>query len=290
MSSDDYPVIFVTGASSGIGLALVKQLKTLPYRIVATAREASLPLITDAGIVDSDAVMVRALDLNRVRDYQELFSEIERVWDGVDILVNNAGVAYRSALEQISDQEELAQLQVNYLGAMSVIREVLPSMRRKRAGRIINISSVGGMMAMPTMGSYSASKFALEGASEALWYELKPWNISVSLIQPGFINSNSFKRVILSSGAKRALESDGPYAIYYREMSTFIERLMNGATATPEGVAAKIITVAKMRDPPLRVPATLDAHLFAILRRLLPRRIYHAILYRGLPGIKGWGR
>ena len=92
---------------------------------------------------------------------------------------------YRAVLEHVSDAERVAQMDVNYLAPMDLIRLVLPRMREKHAGRILNVSSVGGMMAMPTMAVYSASKFALEGATEALYYEVRPWNIRVSLIQPG---------------------------------------------------------------------------------------------------------
>jgi len=94
--------------------------------------------------------------------------------------------------------DEQLQMQTNYFGPLALIRDLLPSMREKGRGKIINVSSVSGMIAMPTMASYSASKHALKGASEALWYEMKPYGINVSLIQPGFIKSNSFHNVYFS--------------------------------------------------------------------------------------------
>jgi short-subunit dehydrogenase len=163
-------------------------------------------------------------------------------------------------------------------------------MRKNRWGRIVNLSSVGGMMAMPTMGSYRASKFALEGASEALWYELKPWNIKVVLVQPGFVHSNSFRGVYWSDKAKACMERDDGYAVYYRTMGTFIEGLMNRAVATPNSIAAKIVHAMELENPRLRIPATIDAYFFYILRRILPRQLYHWILFRNLPSIEEWGK
>ncbi len=145
------------------------------------------------------------------------------------------------------------------------------------------------MMAMPTMGSYSASKFALEGASEALWYELSPWNIRVSLVQPGFIHSNSFRHVYVSHRAKESVEGCDEFSAMYTSMNRFIERLMDRAVATSESVADTIISVMEDNSPPLRVPATFDATFFALLRRVMPRRVYHWLLKRNLPEIHSWG-
>jgi short-subunit dehydrogenase len=101
-------------------------------------------------------------------------------------------------VEHADIDERHAQHEVNYHGPMELVRLVLPTMREKRRGRIINVSSVSGMVAMPTMASYAASKFALEGATEALWYEVRPFKIRVSLVQPGFIRSSSFQNTRLT--------------------------------------------------------------------------------------------
>jgi NAD(P)-dependent dehydrogenase (short-subunit alcohol dehydrogenase family) len=285
------PVILVTGCSSGIGLALIQQLsgRLDDYRVVATARTSSLPKIEAAGIAPSEDLRLRPLDVTSADERMDLISEIERDWGGVDILINNAGISYRSVVEHLTEQDEHLQFSTNYFGPTHLIRLCLPGMRKKRAGRIINVSSVGGMMAMPTMGAYSASKFALEGISEALYYEMRPWNIKVSLLQPGFVRSNSFKHVYVSEQARQAVQDSGTYANYYWHMSRFIARLMNSSKATPERVAAKIMQVMERPNPPLRVPASLDARFFTLMTRLIPRQIYHAILYRNLPGIKTWG-
>jgi NAD(P)-dependent dehydrogenase (short-subunit alcohol dehydrogenase family) len=164
-----------------------------------TARAESLSRFAEAGIVESARVLLRPLDVTADDERRALIDEIENRCGGVDALINNAGVAYRSVVEHVTEQERLEQMGINFRSPMEMARLVLPSMRRKRAGRIINVSSVGGMMAMPTMSVYSASKFALEGATEALYYEVRPWNIRVSLIEPGFIHSTSFQKVHYTS-------------------------------------------------------------------------------------------
>ncbi|MGY8676026.1 MAG: SDR family NAD(P)-dependent oxidoreductase [Verrucomicrobiia bacterium] len=147
------------------------------------------------------------------------------------------------------------------------------------------------MLALPTMSVYSASKFALEGASEGLWYELRPWNIHVSLVQPGFINSDGFEHVRLTPRGRIASErNDADYHAHYEHMGDFVSKYMRRTNATSESVANKIFDTIRADKPPLRVPATIDARLFSLLRRVLPRRIYHSFLYRCLPKIAKWGR
>lgn len=173
---------------------------------------------------------------------------------------------------------------------MALIQLVLPYMRQRRFGHIINVSSVGGMTAMPTMGAYSASKFALEGASESLWYELRPWGVFVSLVRPGFINSDGFKKVQFTEEGVAALsDPTNPYHQHYLNMGDLVSALMQLTFHTPADVAETIVRLIGHRNPPLRVPGTWDALIFDLLRRLLPARIYHRLLYAGLPRIWEWG-
>lgn len=288
MSDDRHPVVLVTGASSGVGLALARKLWNSSYRVILTARTNSIETLRRVPFQESPRLWIRELDVTEEDQRRKLITEIEERWGGVDILVNNAGVAYRSVVEHMTDEDEKRQMRVNYFGPMGLARLVTPSMRRKKSGRIINVSSVGGMMAMPTMGSYSASKFALEGASEALWYELRPWGISVTLVEPGFIHSNAFRKVLLTDAGRHSLDAGDDYSVYYRSMTQFIERIMEKAWATPESVADTILDVMQRRNPPLRVSATIDAMFFSLLRRMLPRAVYHQVLYRNLPQIKHW--
>ncbi len=282
--------VLLTGASTGLGLAIARQLLACNYRVILTARASSLGRFADAGIVEGERVWLRPLDVTSSEQRRAIVEEAEENWGGVDVLINNAGVSYRAVVEHVTEQERITQMDINFRSPMNLARLVLPGMRDKGCGRILNISSVGGMMAMPTMAVYSASKFALEGATEALWYEVRPWGIDVSLIQPGFINSSGFRNVRFTELSGWANQNKGaPYAAHYRNMTTFIESLMGRVRATPDRVARVVVKTMRRRVPPLRVQATADARMFTLLRRVLPRRTYHWLLYRNLPKVRRWG-
>ncbi len=289
MSSSPLTVL-VTGASTGLGLALTKQLLPLKeYRLILTARKSSLARFADEGIEENEQVWLRPLDVTLADERKAIVDEAEEHWGGVDVLINNAGIAYRAVVEHVTEEDRLRQMDINFRSPMELVRLILPSMRAKRQGRIINVSSAAGMMAMPTMAVYSASKFALEGATEALYYEAKPWGIKVTLLQPGFINSSSFQNTRFTDSSCKSLE-DGTdaYSSYYRFMGPFIERIMRWTWATPEKVAAKLVRIIRQKNPPLRVQATPDVLFFSMLRRFLPQRLYHSILYYNLPHIRDW--
>lgn len=282
------PVVLVTGCGSGIGLALTELLYHEPhYRVIATARENSLAILREK-FPETDRFWIRALDVTNPAERTALIDEITREWRGVNILVNNAGVSYRAVVEHMNADEEQHQFDTNYFGPVGLIRGVLPHMRKLGRGKIINVSSVSGMLAMPTMGSYSASKYALEGISEALWYEVRPLGINVSLIQPGFVRSKSFLKVQYStqSGPEHGL--DGLYADYYQHMTPFIERLMGLSFTTPAMVARRILRTIQTENPSLWIPATLDAKIFYYLRRFVPRRILLELLFVALPRVRHW--
>ncbi len=286
------PVILVTGVSSGIGLALARLLwSNIHYRVVITARKKSLERLAGEVFHNSDRFWLRPLDITSSIERQKLVEEINREWGAVNILVNNAGISYRAVMEHMDDASEFKQMDTNYLGPMALIRLILPGMRRMGRGKIINVSSVSGMLAMPTMGSYSASKYALEGATESLWYELKPLGIGVSLIQLGFINSNSFRNVYLTDASRSCeLGTHAAYCDYYESMTPFVEKMMKWSRTTPEQVAGCILRIIKQENPPLRVPVTLDAIAFHFLRRFLPRRFFHNFLFWMLPNSKNWAK
>ena len=288
--ADNLPVVLVTGASAGLGLAIARQLSVLPYRLILTAREGSLTRFAAAGVTVSDRIHLLTLDVSDAAQREAIVREAERRWGGVDILINNAGIAYRAVAEHWDDAAWRDIMEVDVRAPLDLARLVLPGMRAKRAGRILNVSSVGGMMAMPTMSLYSAAKFALEGASESLWYEVRPWGVHVSLIEPGFIRSDSFRNTRFTRRSfAAAMDHHDPYHAHYQYMASFIERMMERTVATPEKVSACVVRTLRKANPPLRVYATPDAHLFALLRRLLPRGMYHWVLYRALPDVRRWG-
>ena len=282
--------VLITGASTGLGLAIARALSKTEYRVFLTARPNSLPRFDIHEVRESDHVRIRPLDVTSAEQRAAIVEEAERDWGGIDMLINNAGITYRAVVEHVTEEERIAQMDVNFRSPMELIRLVLPGMRKKGAGRIITVSSVGGMMAMPTMAAYSASKFALEGAHESLWYEVRPWGIKVSLVQPGFIDSDGFQKVRHTPKSDRSKhELADPYHEHYVNMAPFIERLMKSSRATPDSVARVVLKTMRRRNPPLRVPATFDAFAFSVLRRILPRNSYHWILYRMLPKVDTWG-
>jgi NAD(P)-dependent dehydrogenase (short-subunit alcohol dehydrogenase family) len=282
--------VLITGASTGLGLAIARALTKTEYRVYLTSRSNSLPRFGIHEVRESDHVRIRPLDVTSAEQRAAIVEEAERDWGGIDMLINNAGITYRAVVEHVTEEERIAQMDVNFRSPMELIRLVLPGMRKKSAGRIITMSSVGGMMAMPTMAAYSASKFALEGAHESLWYEVRPWGIKVSLVQPGFIDSDGFQRVRYTPKSDRsAHELADPYHEHYVNMAPFIARLMKSSRATPDSVARVVLRTMRRRNPPLRVPATFDAFAFSLLRRILPRNAYHRLLYRMLPNVDTWG-
>lgn len=284
-------VVLLTGASTGLGLAVARLLLARPeYHLVLSARRRSLGRFAEQGIVESERVWIRPLDVTSPAERQRVVEEIDARLGGVDALINNAGISYRSVLEHVSNEERRHQMLVNYDGPLALCRLVLPAMRRKRAGRIIQISSAGGFMAMPTMGIYAASKFALEGASEALYYEVRPFGVKISLVQPGFINSDGFERVLLSGASETAIDDpQDPYHAHYHFMSGFVARVMRSTPSRPRSVARTVVRTLRARHPKLRVMGTWDTHLLYLMRRALPQRVYHELLFRLLPGVRRWG-
>ena len=282
-------VIIITGCGSGIGLELARKLyRREDLNVVATARTKSLEQLKKT-FTESDRFLMRELDITSDDNIYSLIHEITMLFGRVDAVINNAAVCFRAVIEHMDVESEMLQLKTNYLGPMSLIRAVLPIMREQRAGLVINVSSVSGMLAMPTMGSYSASKHALDGATEALWYEARPFGIRVNLVQLGFVNSNAFKRVVLTNKAQLSVALGGPHSEYYRSMTPMIEKLMAFSFYPSNKIAAKIIKLIDKPRERLLLSLTPDAVIFGIMRKIIPAFIFNRFLYLLLPGSMKWG-
>lgn len=189
MSTSGAPVALVTGGSSGIGRATALLLARSGYRVFATVRSAAKG---DALRADAAGLPVEILQLDLVDEAgaHAVVQEVLRRAGRIDVLVNNAGYAKLGAVEDLPRDDLRHQFEVNVFGAMQLAREVVPTMRAQRAGRIVNVSSLAGKMSVPFMGAYCASKYALEAFSDALRTELKPAGIRVALVEPGPVATN----------------------------------------------------------------------------------------------------
>lgn len=285
-------VVLLTGASAGLGFTLARKLAAdTNYITVLTARSSSCSRFKNDPLFAAENIWLRDLDLIDHRQIAKVVGEIEEKLGGIDILINNAGISEHSTVEDSSDSSRQRLLDVNYLAPFELIAQALPSMRRKGFGKIINVSSVGGFMAAPTMSAYCASKFALEAASESLWYEMKPWGISITLIVPGFINSTGYLNTKdTTHGRNSAKDCYSAYFEHYRGMKRLIETQMNNCSATNESVTNRILQVMKSDNPPLRVHVTTESLKFYWMRKLLPPRMYLLVIYSFLPGIRRWGK
>lgn len=283
------PVVIVTGCGSGIGYELARNLYDQDkYLVIATSRGHHVGRLKSE-FPDKADFKIKELDILNEENIYRLVHDICSEWGRVDVIVNNAAVCFRGVVEHMDSEAELLQLKTNYLGPMALIRAVLPIMREQRSGQIINISSVSGILAMPTMASYSASKHALQGATEALWYETKPFGINVNLVELGFVNSESVHNVLLSNKARLSTVINGPHSEYYKSMTPFIESLMKLSYTSPQKIAERIIKTIERRPGWLRVFATPDVWLFDIMRRLIPSLLLNRILFWFLPGSVKWG-
>jgi NAD(P)-dependent dehydrogenase (short-subunit alcohol dehydrogenase family) len=183
MPSHSSDVWFITGCSTGFGRELAKLVISRGYRAVVTARD--LNKIRDLAAGHEGRVLPLQLDVTSAAEVAEAVRKAEAAFSSIDVLVNNAGYGYLGAVEESDESEVRAMFEANFFGLARMIRQVLPGMRRRRRGSIVNISSIGGLVGFPGVGYYNATKFAVEGLSEALAKELAPLGIKVLVVEPG---------------------------------------------------------------------------------------------------------
>ncbi|PTT87501.1 short-chain dehydrogenase/reductase, partial [Pelomonas sp. HMWF004] len=174
------PVWFITGCSTGFGLELAKQAIEHGYRTVMTARSPSAL----EGYGATDKVLVLELDVTQPAQVAAAVKAVEARFGGIDVLVNNAGIGYFAAIEEGEEAEVRKMFDVNVFGLSRMTQAVLPGMRQRRSGCIVNVASLGGLRGMPALGQYCATKFAVEGLSEALRQEVEPLGIRVMVVEP----------------------------------------------------------------------------------------------------------
>ncbi|CAM3567338.1 short-chain dehydrogenase/reductase [Rouxiella silvae] len=176
-------IIFITGVSSGFGRALAQEALNDGHRVVGTVRSESARKEFEA--LDPARAFARILDVTDFAAIDNIVAEVEASVGPVDVLVNNAGYGHEGVMEESALEEMKRQFDVNVFGAVAMIKALLPFMRQRRRGHILNITSMGGFITMPGIAYYCGSKFALEGISEVLVKELKPFNIAVTAVAPG---------------------------------------------------------------------------------------------------------
>lgn len=279
-SPESRRVAVVTGASTGIGLATAERLLAGGMFVVLTARSSSLSRFDQVKFLnDPSRFWIRTLDVTNALERRELIDEIDKKLGRLDVLVNNAGVIYRTPLEYAYEFESKDQMLVNFHAPLELIKLCLPLMRRQGGCHIINISSAAGFFAVPSMGLYAASKHALEGASEALFHELRPWNIHVTIVQPGFVSSEAYEKERLGLAMeRRKKDSAAAYASQSRVITALVENALKITTATNRDVAEAIWRTTCKKNPPLRQKVTLDAQVFGFLKKFLPDSTFEKLV------------
>ncbi|HEX6509215.1 MAG TPA: SDR family oxidoreductase [Chloroflexota bacterium] len=272
----------VTGASRGIGRAVAWELARRGYHVFALARSrADLDQLADeataAGYHVEHVTMDVADDESRARAVASIFDATGGY--GVDVLVNNAGYGQFGPLEEVSIEKFRRQLEVNLVGVLGFTQPFLPNMRERRRGRIINISSAAGRVATPFMGAYNASKFGLEGMSDALRNELSPFGVHVVLIAPGPIDTQ-FGNVANAETEKRPASPYTPYLKGWRRTRGRSDRFGRSA----ETVARVVARAVEAEHPRPRYTITITAKLGAVARRLVPDTVTDWVLRRAMGG------
>ena len=263
MTPSSHPVALITGASSGIGRASALALAKVGYRVFGTSRK---PMTAPA-----NGITMLVADVTDDTSVQALIAEVMAATGRIDLLVNNAGYALSGAAEESSIGQVQALFETNFHGVVRVTNAVLPIMRAQGVGRILNVGSVLGLIPGPFGAYYAASKHAIEGYSESLDHEVRPFGIRVAVIEPWATKT---------SIEANSPQGDRPVAAYARTIAryrtAFDAAMVAGDTA--EDVAATIAAAARDRSPRLRYPSGKAARQTSFARRFLPRSLFDRTL------------
>lgn len=265
----DQKVAIVTGSSSGIGYETSLILARNGFHTYATMHklegEKTKPL-TEVAKNENLPLQVIGLDVGNDKSVADAINTIVEERKRIDVLVNNAGYGLGGALEDSSMDEIKAQFETNFFGAVRATKAVLPTMRRQGAGKIVNITSMGGRIAIPFSSSYHGSKFALEGLSESIQYELEPFGIKVILIEPGAVGSNFWKNIKI---AKSSSDSSSPYTQFGNKILKAF-KVMEQNVISPSVVAKTITEAVTSDNPQLRYVVGEDAAKTLEARKNMP--------------------
>ncbi len=268
-------VAIVTGASSGIGFDTVKRLLSSGFVVYAGARrlEKMKPL-------EKLGANIYPLDVTSKKSIKKFMKRVNNNETRIDVLVNNAGYGSYGAIEDVSIKEAKHQLEVNLLGVARLIKLVVPTMRKRGRGKIINISSVAGKVHTPFGGWYNASKFGLEGLSDALRMELQPFGIDVVVIEPGGVKTEWGKI------AASKLEESSAYGAYAKQAKAIAKRMAEyynkGNLTHPSVIARTIVRSVNVRRPKTRYTVGYLAKPAVTLRWLLPDRMFDNLIRKFL--------
>jgi NAD(P)-dependent dehydrogenase (short-subunit alcohol dehydrogenase family) len=277
-------VAIVTGSSSGIGYATSLMLARKGFYTYASARNidksANLESIANAERLPLKLIQLDVTDDISVKDaIEKIVLEKGRI----DVLVNNAGYALFGAFEDLSLDEIKAQFETNFFGVIRVTQHVLPIMRntvQNGGGVIVNVSSINGLVAFPVISAYVSTKFAIEGLSESIAYELEPFGIKVILIEPGVIGSNFMKGSVLP---KKALDPQSPYSELVQKVSVKTNSQHEDKNATqPEEVAKTIVQAISTEKPEFRYVVGIDAVGLLEARKTMPYSEFQKMIIQNI--------
>ena len=242
---------FITGASSGFGLAFARHALGRGDRVVATARRTER--LAGLAAEFPDQVLLQPLDVTQPAQARAAVVAAVARFGGIDVVLNNAGYGIVGGVEETPDDELRAQMEANFFGAVNVIRAALPQLRAQRSGAIVNMSSMGGQLSFGGFSAYSASKFALEGLSEALAQEMAPFGVKVLIVEPG-----AFRTGFAGDALKHM-----PVLDAYADVTGGIREFAHGMDGTQAGDPAKaasaVVAALDAENTPLRLQLGADA-------------------------------
>lgn len=262
--------MLITGASSGIGKCCAQHLQQRGYRVYGTSRSATFPDELSAA-----KVTMIPMDVGSEASVKQAVQWILAREGRLDIVVNNAGNGIAGAIEDTSIAEAQAQFDTNFFGMLRVCHATLPILRQQGGGYLIHISSIAGRIGVPFQGLYSASKFAIEGLTEVLRAEVRPYGIRVALIEPGDFHTGFTAQRSIAVAA----QTPGSYSERFRTTLSVMEK-DESRGATPEAVAQRLDRIIRMRSPKLRhlVGPTAQTLSVSLIQKLLPQKTFEAII------------